>query len=128
MAKVRVYYKGLSDVRIISRDDLKRHNIDVSEDLVWDRLGEADGGVLKAPRLAINIDAPEELIKVLRGEQTFTISEIKDDGSIGDDIVVGKALDESMVAAVVVDGNTGQSDKNPNPGAPRGVGADTTKR
>ena len=107
MAKVRVYYKGLSDVRIISQDDLKRHNIEVSEDLIWDRVGEANGGVLRAPRIAINIDAPEELIKILRGEQTFTISEIKDDGTVGDDIVVGKALDESAVAAKVVDASTG---------------------
>lgn len=109
MAKVRVYYKGLSDVRIISQDDLKRHSIEVSDDLVWDRVGKANGGVLDAPRLAINIDAPEELIKVLRNEQTFTISEIKDDGSIGDDIVTGKALDESAVAAKVVDSTSGAS-------------------
>jgi hypothetical protein len=108
MAKVRVYYKGLSDVRIIGADHLKEaHNIEVSEDLVWDRLGEANGGVLKAPRLAINIDAPDELIKVLRDNDTFTVSEIKDDGSVGDDIVTGKVVDESTVAAKVVDATTG---------------------
>lgn len=109
MAKVRVYYKGLSDVRIISKDDLKRHNIEVSEDLVWDRLGEANGGVLKAPRLAINIDAPDELIKVLRDNDTFTVSEIKDDGSIGEELVTGKVVDESELSAKVVDATTGAS-------------------
>lgn len=120
MAKVRVYYKGLSDVRVISVDDLKAHNIEVSEDLVWDRVGKVNGGVLNAPRLAINIDAPDELIKVLRGEQSFTISEIKDDGEVGDDIVVGQAIDEATVAASVVDADSGQVDKNPNPGTARG--------
>lgn len=127
MAKVRVYYKGLSDVRIIDADHLKKaHNIEVDQDLVWDRVGKANGGVLDAPRLALNIDAPDELIKVLRGEQTFTISEIKDDGSIGDDIVTGKALDEATVAASVVDGDSGQVDKNPNPGTARTSGSSTT--
>lgn len=113
MAKVRVYYKGLSDVRIIDADHLKKaHNIEVSEDLVWDRLGKGNGGVLDFPRLAINIDAPDELIKILRGEQTFTISEIKDDGTVGDDIVEGKMLDESTVASKVVDANTGATSTN----------------
>lgn len=111
MAKVRVYYTGLSDVRSISVDDLKARNIEVSDDLVWDRVGVSGGGVLNAPRLAINIDAPAELIDLLRREQTFTISEIEDDGAVGKDIVTGKVLDESMVAARVVDTNTGAESK-----------------
>lgn len=117
MAKVRVYYKGLSDVRRIDADHLKEaHGIEVSQDLIWDRLGKANGGVLDRPTLAINIDAPDELIKVLRDNDTFTISEIKDDGTVGDDIVAGKVMDESEVSATVVDANTGQKSKNPKAG------------
>ena len=111
MAKVRVYYKGLSDVRSISADDLKAHGISVSEDLVWDRLGVANGGVLPYPRLAISIDAPDVLINLLTREQTFTISEITDDGEDGDVIVVGRTLDEGTIAATLVDATTGQVDK-----------------
>jgi hypothetical protein len=111
MAKVRVYYKGLSDVRRIDADHLKKaHGISVSQDLVWDRLGKGNGGVLDFPRLAINIDAPEELIEVLRNERTFTISEITDDGEVGDDIVTGEVIDEGTVSATLVDGDTGQTD------------------
>jgi hypothetical protein len=128
MAKVRVYYKGLSDVRIIHADHLKdAHGIEVSQDLVWDKIGKANGGVLDFPRLAMNIDAPDELIAVLRKEHTFTISEIKDDGEVGEDIVTGQVIDEGTIAAKVVDETTGQTTENDTPGEPAAKGKTAKK-
>lgn len=106
MAKVRVYYKGLSDVREISKKHLSEaHGIDVSEDLVWSNL-----------KPAINIDINDELLAVLKNEGTFKISEIQDDGTIGDDIVTATVKDDTVTAATVVDADTGQKSENPNAG------------
>jgi hypothetical protein len=100
-----VYYKGLSDVRLISKKDLEPHGLTLDKDLRWD-----------ARTPAINIDAPDELIKILKGEGTFTVSEIKDDGTIGDDLVTATISDDTVTSAKVVDADTGQESENPNGG------------
>jgi hypothetical protein len=98
MAKARVRYKGFSDERRIDAKDLKPLGIVVSDDLVFNR---ANG-------FAMNIQLNDELESVLRKEGTFTISEIKDDGTQGDEIVKASVADDTAVAATAVDTTTGQ--------------------
>lgn len=105
MAKARVRYKGLSDERIITAEDLKPHGIGVDKDLVFSR---ANG-------YAMNIDLNDELTALLRKEGTFTISEIKDDNTTGDDIVKATIADDTAISAKAVNANTGQSSTNPTP-------------
>lgn len=107
MAKARVRYKGLSDVREISAKDLKPHGIDIDKDLVFSRDN----------RWTINIDLNEGLTEVLRKEGTFTISEFKDDDTVGDDIVAATVFDDSEVAATALNESSGQKSTNPNPGS-----------
>ncbi len=115
MALVRIRYKGLSDVRAISVKDAERHGVTLSEDLVWDHIGEEAGGPvpgIKRPKKAnasrgIVVDGlSDDLLKVLRDEGTFTISEIKDDNTDGDEIITGQPLDDT--GSAVVDSTTGQ--------------------
>lgn len=106
MAKVRVRYKGLSDVREISAKDLKKRGINVDKDLVFSR----ENGY------AMNIDINEELTELLKSEGTFSIKEIKDDNTEGDEFVKATLADDTAVAATAVNTATGQSSTNPNPG------------
>lgn len=98
MAKVRVRYRGLSDVREITAKQLKEHGIKLSGDLVFHR----------GNSFAMNIDANDELLEILKRESTFDIKEIKDDGSAGDEIVKATLADDTAVAAESVDATTGQ--------------------
>lgn len=116
MALVRIRYKGLSDVRAISVKDAEKHGVKLSEDLVWDHQGENAGGPIagiKRPKFpnasrGIVVDGlSDELLKILRDEGTFTVSEIKDDNTDGDDIITGEALDDT--GSRVVDATSGQS-------------------
>ncbi len=116
MALVRVRYKGLSDVRAITVKDAEKHGVKLSQDLVWDHVGARVGGQvvpgIKRPELpnaskGIVIDGlSDELLEVLRKEATFTVSEIKDDNTDGDDIIKGEPLDDS--GNTVVDATKGQ--------------------
>lgn len=115
MALVRIRYKGLSDVRSISVADAKRHGVDLSADLVWDRYGyERDGKItgINRPRFSnadrgVVVDGlSEDLLKILKDEGTFTVTEIKDDNTEGDEIIVGKPLDDT--GSTVVDATSGQ--------------------
>jgi hypothetical protein len=106
MAKVRVKYKGFSDVREITQKQLEAIGIGVSADLVFDHSNNH----------TMVIDINDELTNVLRKEGTFTISEIKDDKTIGDDVVTATIFDDTAVAATLVDGNTGAKTTNPNAG------------
>lgn len=108
MALVRIRYKGLSDVRVITKQDLEQFGIKTDQDLVWDNVGAARGGRLDAPnaRRGLVVDGlSDDLLAALRSEGTFTISEIKDDGTDGDDIIVGEPLDDT---GAVHDLTTGQ--------------------
>lgn len=110
MAKVRVYYQGLSDVREISKKHLADvHGIEVSQDLVWTN-----------ERPAINIDINDELTAILKREGTFKITEIKDDGTLGDDVISATISDDTVTSATVVNANTGQKSTNPDAGKPAG--------
>jgi hypothetical protein len=138
MALFRIRYKGLSDVRSISVKDAEKHGVQLSEDMVWDNAGSVVGGEMaginrpkhsnKARGIVVE-GLSDELLKVLRDEGTFTISEIKDDNTEGDPIVTGSALDDT--GSVVRDGTTGQEtskgdpDANADPVASAGVGRAT---
>jgi len=98
MAKVRVRYKGLSDVREITSKQLEPKGIKLSADLVWSRKNN----------FALNIDANDELLAVLKSEGTFSVSEIKDDNTVCDELVTATLRDDTAVASTVVDSNTGQ--------------------
>lgn len=98
MAKVRVRYKGFSDVREITSKQLEPHGISVDRDLVFSRENN----------FAMNIDANDELLEVLKREGTFSVSEIKDDDSSGDELVKASLRDDSAVAATAVNKQTGQ--------------------
>jgi hypothetical protein len=110
MALVRIRYKGLSDVRIITVKDAERHGVKLDKDLVWDSVGQAYGGQLRFPNTATGVvvdGLSDELEKVLRAEGTFTITEVnKGDLSDGQEIVSGQALDDT--GNVVKDATTGQ--------------------
>ena len=101
MAKARVRYKGFSDVREFTRKQLEERGIVVDRDLVFHR---GNG-------FAVNIDLNDELEALLRKEGTFTISEIKDDGSEGAEVVTATLKDDSVKAGTTVDSTTGQKSK-----------------
>ncbi len=100
MARVRVRYKGLSDERIITQKDLEPLGISIDRDLVWAGHGRA-----------LTIDMTDELEAVLRREGTFSISEIKDDNTAGDEVVKATISDDTVNASEVVDKTTGQKEK-----------------
>lgn len=103
MPKVRVYYQGLSDVREISKKHLRdAHGIDVSADLVWTNA-----------KPAINIDINDELLAILKGEGTFKIVAIEDDGTLGEEIVEATISDDTLTSSKIVDASTGQESVNP---------------
>lgn len=116
MGLVRIRYKGLSDVRVISKEDAAKHGVSLSKDLVWDHVGGVAGGQVvtgvtrpdfpNASRGIVVDGLSDELLKVLRAEGTFTVSEINDDKTDGEDIITGEALDDTGDA--VVDATTGQ--------------------
>jgi len=115
MALVRIRYKGLSDVRAITVKDAEAYGVKLSQDLVWDHVGSRAAGDIPGVKRPANANArrgivvdglSDELLSVLRAEGTFTISEITDDGSDGDDIITGEPLDDT--GSAVVDTTTGQ--------------------
>lgn len=98
MAKMRVRYKGFSDRREMTAKQLGKVGIKVDKDLVFDRYNN----------FAMNIDLNDELQAILKKEGTFSITEIKDDGTHGEEVVKVTTVDDTANAATVVDGNTGQ--------------------
>ncbi len=100
MALVEVRYKGLSDVRIISKKDWEKEGVAVSGDTIWQ----------PSNRWTQNIDANERMLEVLRAEAHFSVRAVNDDNSLGDEVVV--ASDPEREPDVVVDGNTGQREEN----------------
>lgn len=100
MAKVQVRYKGLSDERIITQKDLKDRNIKVDRDLV---LNSRNGWQQV-------IDATDDLVKLLRDQVGFTVSEVKDDGSVGGDIITAEQVDDTA-DSTIHDTTTGQVSK-----------------
>lgn len=116
MALVRIRYKGLSDVRVISVKDAEKHGVTMSKDLIWDNVGALAGGEVagvKRPQFSnaargIVVDGmSDELLAVLKAEGTFTVTEVKDDKTDGEDVIVGEPLDDTQNAVTVTDATTG---------------------
>ena len=96
MALIRVRYRGLSDVRIISQKDLKDRGIEVNKDMVWER----------SNNWALTLDGLSKPMEdLLRGEGHFRIEEVKDDGSEGVIVDVEHRVDDT--GSTVVDATTG---------------------
>ena len=97
MAKATVWYRGLSDIRSISKAHLKKyHNIDVENDLVWDA-----SNLFKQ-----EVELTPELEEVLRAQGTFKIE--VDDGEVLTDPPV---TDDTVESDKIVDTTTGQTTK-----------------
>lgn len=97
MAKVKVRYNGISDERSISKQDLKGTPWEgaIEKTLVWNR----------SNLFSLTLDANDEFIEMLRAQEHFTISEVKDDGETGEVIAVASNPDNP--GDVVADGATG---------------------
>lgn len=121
MALFRIKYKGLSDVRVISVKDAEKHGVKLSADLVWDHVGGLRGGQVvtdvtrpdhpNANRGILVENLSDDLMKVLKNEGAFTVSEVKDGNVEGEEIITGEAVDDT--AGVVRDTTTGQTSVNP---------------
>lgn len=106
MAKMKVRYRGLSDRREFTAKQLKEHGIGVSQDLVFEA----------SNHWAMTIDLVEPLEQILRAEKTFTITEVKDDNTLGEEVVTATLADDTAVATTLVDETTGAKTKNKSAG------------
>lgn len=99
MALIKVRYKGLSDVRVMSVKDLSEAGVSVESKLEWN----------PGNRHTVHIDGmSERLEEILRAEGTFTIEEVDEkSGETVKTIVKGKPMDDT--GSTVVDGTTGQT-------------------
>jgi hypothetical protein len=99
MALVRVRYKGLPDVRIMSKRDLADVGVSVDGDLVWDSVGKARGGVLKGRNDLTGVfieDPSDELLTLLKQEGTFTVEEVDaETRETVQTVVRGSAIDDT---------------------------------
>ena len=103
MAEVKVRYRGASDVRILPADQLKALGVEgIDKDLVF-----------KPENLwSQKVPMSDELEAVLRGEGTFTIEPITDDGDTAKDeseVPEGDEVIEDTADTVVMP--DGQIDK-----------------
>jgi hypothetical protein len=96
MAKATVRYKGLSDVREMTVDQLKAVGIDVPEDLVWFR-----GNGFKQ-----EVELTEDLERLFTEEGTFIVETATDSGE--SQAVVEQTKSDDTVGATIVDAETGQ--------------------
>lgn len=110
MSLVKVRYKGLSDVRVMSKRDLASAGVEVDGELRWEPKNHH----------TVHIDGmSERLEEVLRNEGTFTIEEVDEEtGKTVKTIVKGKPVDDT--GATVVDGTTGQTSTSPSGRTGRG--------
>lgn len=99
MALTRVRYKGLSDVREMSQDDLFGAGVSLSAGLKWDRGNRSNGILIEEPS--------ERLLDIFREEGTFTVTEVGDDNVEGQEIITGKPLDDTT--GTIVDETSGRS-------------------
>jgi hypothetical protein len=110
MAKVKVRYKGASDVRILPADQLKERGVKgVTEDLVF-----SPGNLW-----AQEVEMSDELEAILRADGAFVIQPVADDG--GTTVTDSADPLETSVDAVDDTGNkvvmdeTGQTEENKHP-------------
>lgn len=99
MALTRVYYKGLSDIREMSKKDLAAAGVGVDGPLRFDR----------SNNWTVHVDnISDRLVEVLKAEGTFTVTEVDaETGKNVKDIVKGTSLDDT--GSVVRDGVTGET-------------------
>lgn len=102
MALTRVKYKGLSDLRLMSQEDLNDAGFPLDSELRWD----------KANRHTVFIKDPsDELLEMFAEEGVFQVQPVDAKGvAEGDPVIEGEVLDDT--APTVVDGRTGQESKS----------------
>lgn len=99
----RVEYKGLSDIREMSKKDLEAAGVSVGATLRWDKTTHG-----RRPAVYLQ-DISDRMLEILKEEGTFTVNEIDEETMQeqgGNPIMVGEALDDT--GSIVVDGTTGQ--------------------
>jgi hypothetical protein len=101
MAEMIVRYKGAADTRIMAADELKLHDVNVPEDLVFSR----------SNLWRIKMEVPDALEAILRMDGAFRLEAVNDAGMAGETVVDGTRTDDT--GATVVDGSTGQRSKKP---------------
>lgn len=97
MAEVKVRYKGMSDVRTLPADQLKERGVEgIDHDLVF------HAGNLWSMKVPMS----DELEAILRAEGTFTIEDVKDDGSTDTDnpFLTATPQDDTGDTVVMPDG------------------------
>lgn len=126
MSLHRVVYKGLSDIREMSKKDLAAAGVDVGADLKWDKTTHGH-------RPAVYLqDISDRMLEILKEEGTFTVTEIDEETMReqgAEPIMVGEAIDDT--GSVVRDGTTGQRSSAGEPDAnadpvPSGAGSGAT--
>jgi hypothetical protein len=122
MTLTKIRYKGLSDIREMSKKDLAAAGVGVDGDLRF-HAGNRHTVFVE--------DISDALLEVLKAEGTFTVTKDADKPEGGEDIIKGQALDDT--GSVVRDGTTGQTSTAGEPDAnaaavPSGSAAGRTGR
>ena len=113
MSVHKVVYKGLSDIREMSKKDLKAAGVDMPADLRWDK-------TQRGSRPAVFIEnISDRMLEIFKEEGTFTVSEV-DAANLSElegqePLVEGRALDDT--GSIVRDGTTGQTTSKGDPDA-----------
>lgn len=97
MAKVKIRYRGIADVRIISAKDLRTRGVDVPRDLVFNRLNG----------WSMNIDATDTLLDIIKAEGSFRVEALTDDGLPGQEILTVTRPDDT--GETIKDATTGST-------------------
>jgi hypothetical protein len=110
MAKVKVLYKGVSDVRILPQDQLEKRGVKgLSGDLEFNAQN----------RWQVEVEMSKELEDILRNDGAFNIQPVDDAGAttttdVADPLQTSKdGVDDT--GNTVVDGDTGQTEENKQP-------------
>lgn len=99
MAKVEVRYRGISDQRILTQDQLAEHGINVDRDLVWD----------PSNKWTLKLEVNAAFESLLRNQGHFELHEVKDDGEAGSAVAVAEDPDHP---GDVVEGATTETSKS----------------
>lgn len=99
MALTKVRYKGLSDEREMSQEDLAAAGVELSGGLRWDRTNRLTGLLIENPS--------QRLLDIFAEEGTFTVTEVDADTNVeGQEIISGQP--QEYEAPVVKDATSGQ--------------------
>lgn len=98
MALVKIQYVGMSDVRIMSKEDLAAAGVGVDRDLHFD----VRNGWTQV------VDSPsDDLLLILRREGTFTLEDTTKENSKNRTIIKGTPLDDMTGHTVSIDDQAG---------------------